>query len=102
MPTTPSETIAVLREDINRTLRAFDVEAAGVFGSTARGEDTTASDIDLVVKFRSGAIRDVVLLTDALEQLTGRHVDVVDYDRVRARAQATGIGQSILAETVPL
>ena len=90
------------RDAIRATLAAFGVSDAGVFGSVARGEDTPKSDLDLMVRFAEGSRRDLIGLADALSALTGLQVDVVDQETVFARARATGIGRSILKETVPL
>ena len=75
---------------------------AGVFGSAARGPDKAESDIDLIVEFRPGANRDLILLSDALSTVAGLPVDVVDADDVFERAMSTGVGTSILRDTVPL
>jgi hypothetical protein len=56
---------------------------------------------DLIVAFAPGRRRDVIRLTDALIDLTGTMVDVVDEQAVWARAKETGIGASILSETMP-
>jgi len=90
------------REAIRAALAAHGVDRAGVFGSVARGEDTSASDLDLIVAFRPGARRDLVRITEELTRLTGLNVDVVDRDRVLERAQLTGVGYRILRDTVPL
>ena len=37
---------------IIRVLRKYDVKRAALFGSTARGEATKRSDIDLLVEFK--------------------------------------------------
>ncbi len=48
-----------------------------VFGSVARGEDTTGSDLDLIVTFPDGTdLFDVMDLTDELEALVGVRVDI--------------------------
>ncbi|MBX3194857.1 MAG: nucleotidyltransferase domain-containing protein [Microbacteriaceae bacterium] len=90
------------RDAIRAALAAHGVERAGVFGSVARGEDTTESDLDLIVAFRPGVRRDLVGIADDLTRLTGLNVDVVDRDRVLERARRTGVGYRILRDTVPL
>lgn len=99
---TPSAVLNDLRDVIRATLSDFGVVEAGVFGSTARGEDHVGSDLDLIVEFEPGRLRDVIRLSDALADLTGLTVDVVDHQVVRTRAAKTGIGSTILRETVPL
>lgn len=55
--------------------KATDVR---VFGSVARGEDVSGSDIDLLVRFEADAdIFDLADLVASLEDLTGLDVDVV-------------------------
>ena len=49
-----------------------------VFGSIARGNATTTSDVDLLVNMDEGrSFLDLCALGDALEDLLGRRVDVV-------------------------
>jgi predicted nucleotidyltransferase len=64
------------------TLRAAfrteqNVRFAVLFGSAARGEDTAASDIDLLVEMREASLVRVADLGAKLEALLGRRVDVL-------------------------
>lgn len=61
---------AVLRTEPN-------VRFALLFGSTARGEDTEASDIDLLVEMREPSLIRLVDLELKLEALLGRSVDLL-------------------------
>ncbi|MPV50726.1 MULTISPECIES: nucleotidyltransferase family protein [unclassified Pseudactinotalea] len=94
--------LAAHREAIRGVLASYGVEAAGVFGSVARGQATDSSDLDLIVQFSPGVERDLIRLGEELSRVAGATVDVVDADVVRERAHRTGVGLSILAETVPL
>ncbi|HEX8036311.1 MAG TPA: nucleotidyltransferase domain-containing protein [Ktedonobacterales bacterium] len=59
-------------------LRAHGVRHASLFGSYARGEQSEASDIDLVVDLPPGkSLFDVSMLGLALEDALGRRVDIV-------------------------
>lgn len=98
----PGDILNRTREQIRSLLADHGVSEAGVFGSVARGQDGGRSDLDLIVAFRPGARRDIVRIADALEELTGLSVDVVDQERVLERARRTGIGYTILRDTVPL
>ena len=98
----PSTVLDRDREAIRAALASHGVERAGVFGSVARGEDTKASDLDLIVAFRPGARRDLARIADDLARITGLNVDVVDRDRVLERAHRTGVGYRILRDTIPL
>lgn len=61
------------------------IVALYLFGSRARGEATERSDVDVGILFcQEVALRDVLLLEDALEQHLGLPVDVVDAARASA------------------
>ena len=58
--------------------RENDASMVGVFGSIARGEATSASDIDLVVKFsRRKSLLDIVKLERKLSTVLGKKVDLL-------------------------
>jgi predicted nucleotidyltransferase len=55
-----------------------------VFGSVARGTARPASDIDLLVRAPKGASSfDLVRLAMVLEEILGRHVDLVEYGALK-------------------
>jgi uncharacterized protein len=69
-----------------------------IFGSVARGEDTTASDIDLLVDLDTDV--GVVALSGLKRELTellGVDVDVVPAETLKPRIRA-----EVLAEAIPL
>ena len=71
---TRHEAIDVMR----LTLLSLPVTAAALVGSFARDEQTSESDIDLLVSFEKGAgIGDVELVREALASATGRRVDLI-------------------------
>ena len=66
-----------------------------IFGSVARGDDTTTSDVDILVdKHGDRSLLDLVALKQDIEELLGRRADVLTeesisrYLRDRIRAQA--------------
>ncbi len=66
-----------------------------IFGSVARGEDTTTSDVDILVDMHGDrSLLDLVALKQDIEELLGRRADVLTeesisrYLRDRIRAQA--------------
>ena len=74
----PSALVVARRAEIKEVVARHNADRARLFGSAARGDDTAASDIDLLVHFRAGAsLFDLVELADALESLLGVSVDVV-------------------------
>lgn len=66
--------IATLREALRTEP---NVRLALLFGSTARGDDSGSSDIDLIVDLRDPRIDRVIDLSARLEDLLARPVDLV-------------------------
>ncbi len=93
------------RERVIATLRGHEPElrAAGVvrlslFGSTARGEQRTDSDIDLLAAFDSNrriSLLEVVGIERQIEQMLGRRVELVEEGTLKRRVQ-----KSVEAEAV--
>ncbi|MBI5400173.1 nucleotidyltransferase family protein [Candidatus Saganbacteria bacterium] len=58
-------------------LKKFTVKRLGLFGSFARGEPTTQSDIDFLVDLQKPSFDNFMNLVFYLEKLFGRRVDLV-------------------------
>jgi len=56
--------------------RRYGVREIAIFGSIARGEATSTSDVDLLVEFERPIGLDFVALADYLEQILGTPVDL--------------------------
>ena len=83
-PPRPSRMVADHRAEILALARQHKATHVRVFGSVARGEDVSGSDLDILVTFEPGAtIYDLAELIDALEDLTGLRVDVVSEGGLR-------------------
>lgn len=66
------------RSSILEVANRFGASRVRVFGSTARGEQTESSDLDLLVCLdEERTLFDLVELSQALSELLGQHVDVV-------------------------
>jgi predicted nucleotidyltransferase len=66
-------------------LRGFGVQSLSVFGSVARGEARTDSDVDILVEFdRPVGLFDLARLKTHLEELIGTRVDLVTLGGLRA------------------
>ncbi len=62
------------------------VVEASVFGSIARGDASSLSDLDLLVKYRDDvSLLDVVGLKNELESILGVKVDLVSRDYLKPR-----------------
>lgn len=87
-----------MRREILRIARARGVTRLRVFGSVARGEESTRSDVDLLVDMRPGhSLLDRAGLKVELEELLGSPVDVVTEGNLYAP-----IRPRVLAEAVDL
>ena len=74
----PSILLAQYRNDIVDVAAQHHASAVRVFGSAATGTDTTASDLDLLVRFSDDAtLYDQIALAEALEEMLGIRVDVI-------------------------
>jgi predicted nucleotidyltransferase len=69
--------VEILKAQAER-LRERGVEKLGLYGSTARGEATALSDIDLLLTLRprSLSLLDLVALQEEFEALLGQPVDL--------------------------
>ena len=76
----------------------YGVYDVRVFGSVARGEDTDQSDIDLLVKVKSGhSLLDLGGFLFDVRKLLGSEVDVVTDNGLRPR-----IREQVLQEAIAL
>jgi uncharacterized protein len=86
------------REDILRTANRYGAFNVRVFGSVARGEADSESDIDLLVDMEAGrSLLDLSGLLIDLEDMLGCNVDVVTERGLRDR-----IRERVLKEAVAL
>ena len=81
-PITPLSTgpqVEVLLKDRADEVRRFGVARIGIFGSFARGTQTAASDIDILVEFLPGqkTFDNFMRLSLFLEDAAGRTVELV-------------------------
>ena len=92
------EAVRRRRAEILRLTARYGASNVRVFGSVARGDASSGSDVDLLVDFEPGrSLLDLVGLELDLRDLLGLPVDVAAVaslkDRIRPR---------VLAEAVPL
>lgn len=85
-PRTTTETIVRRIADMQEELRErFTVIRIGVFGSFARGSQTPASDVDIIVELAEPTFDHYMDLKFRLEDVLGRPVDLVIADTVKPR-----------------
>lgn len=93
------EISSLIRQHADLIRDRYKAEISGVFGSYARGEERTDSDLDLVVRFGPEAsLFDLVGLSQYLEDLTG----ILRVDVVSERAIHPLIRDEVIREMVVL
>jgi len=103
----PSQASATVMEQVRRRrpqlaaiLTKYDATEPLIFGSVARGEATTASDLDIMVTLapdRGNPWMRLAGLTDEFSAILGLRVDVVSPSVLR-----TEVSQQARREAVPL
>jgi len=94
----PSAALIAGRGTVKKVLARHGLGNPRVFGSVARGDDTEASDLDLLVDPRRGtSLLDLVKAKHAIEDALRVPVDLVTLDDLPESYRA-----SALAEAVPL
>jgi predicted nucleotidyltransferase len=94
----PHEALKLRRNDVLRIAASRGARRVRVFGSTVRGEQGPASDIDLLVEMEPGrSLIDLMCLEQDLEELLGTAVDIVTEAALSPRVR-----ERVLAEAVAL
>ena len=79
-----SEYLNKLRQFNQQYSSEYGIERIGIFGSTARGEQTEESDIDIYYEGKSMGLKSLVELPMQLEEFLGIRVDIVrKHDNLR-------------------
>jgi predicted nucleotidyltransferase len=78
-------------------IKSFGVRSLCLFGSSARGEDTSESDLDFVVEFEKKSFDSYMDLKLFLEELFDRPVDLVFADGIKPRLRTTILREAIHA-----
>jgi uncharacterized protein len=80
------DVIRILQEQKEKLAKEFGVKSLRLFGSVARDEANSASDVDLLVEFnRPVGYFGLFSLQDHLEKLLGCSVDLGTSDSLRPR-----------------
>jgi predicted nucleotidyltransferase len=89
--------VTARREQVMAVAARHHANRVRLFGSVARGDDSPASDIDLLVDFdQDSSLFDLMRMARELEELLGHTVDVVSVGGLKDR------DQHILSEAVDL
>ena len=90
------ESIQEIKEKITPILQQYGITKAAIFGSLAKGEAKTSSDVDILVEIKSNiSLLDFIGIKIELEEVLKMRVDLVEYDTIKPI-----IKERILAEQV--
>ncbi len=96
---TKEQVIQLLRENYPHLVAEYGVKRIGLFGSYAKGVPNEQSDVDVVVEFERPIGLKFIELTDYLENLFDKKVDVLTpagLQGIRLRQVAENIAESIV------
>jgi predicted nucleotidyltransferase len=73
-------------EAVEAFCRKFGVDQLALFGSVVREDFGPQSDVDVILRFKSGygfTFENTPDIQDALESIFGRNVDVIELEQIR-------------------
>jgi len=83
---TKEEILRTLAKDKSELQRQFKVRSMALFGSYARGEQRSDSDVDILVEVDPSIGLEFVTLAQRIEKLLGVDVDLVSSRAVTSKA----------------
>jgi predicted nucleotidyltransferase len=90
--------IAAHRDGLDTILERYQAANPRVFGSVARGDATSESDIDLLVDLTPGGGNELLRVAGIAEELSGllgTRVDVVATSLLRGEVSASALADSV-------
>jgi predicted nucleotidyltransferase len=91
--------ITVLKEDFPQLKSNFGVKKIALFGSFFKQKETKASDVDIFIEFEKPIGFKFIDLTERLENLLGRKIDVLTpagMNSIRIKKIARNIKRNLL------
>lgn len=73
------EIVSVLQDFKKRYSVQYGIQSLGIFGSLARGEARSDSDVDIVVKIDPPNLITLSRIRLEIEEIIHKHVDIVHY-----------------------
>ena len=92
------EEVLKVLEANRHAIRAYGVRSLGLFGSVARGDATSVSDLDFVVEFDRKSFDGYMDVKAFLENLFGCRVDLVMESAIKPRLRRTILEEAAHAE----
>lgn len=80
-----NEIITILKQHKESLLGKYPIRSIGLFGSVSRDEDTSQSDVDILVEFDGNIGIRFIGLAEEFEMLLQRNVDLVSMNAIKPR-----------------
>lgn len=91
------ELLLPYREEILRIAAQYGAYNIRVFGSVARGEARSDSDVDFLVEIEpKRTLLDQIALTQSLEELLGRKVDVTEAETLHELIRERVLNEAVM------
>lgn len=88
--------IEEIKGRITPVLRKHNIRRAGIFGSVATGENSSDSDVDILVELgESISLLDFISIKLELEDLLETPVDLVEYQAIKPRLKSRILSEEI-------
>jgi uncharacterized protein len=85
-----------IKEKAISVLRNNEIKKAGIFGSFARGESNSKSDVDILIEVKKDfSLLELVKLKLELEKLLKKKVDLVEYKTIKPRLRKQILSEEI-------
>ena len=91
--------LSLIKSKLTEFFSSQPIDKAWIFGSFARGEEREDSDIDIMVTYSPGVrpgIFGILALTERLENIVGRKVDLVEQGTLFPRIEKEVNNQKIM------
>lgn len=76
---------AILTNQKERLFSKYPISDLGIFGSVSRGDDTSESDVDILVDFHQPVGIEFIDLADELQDILNKKVDLVSRKGIKQR-----------------
>ncbi len=91
-----NQAIELLKKEKEMLADKFGIEELAVFGSVARGNASTESDIDILVTLKNKTLHNYIALTEYLQSILHRKVDLVIKHKFLSTRFSTAIHKDII------
>lgn len=92
-----AQILELLRSSKDDFARRFSVRRIGLFGSMLRGDETSESDVDIIVDMEHPTFDKYMDLKFHLERVIGREVDLVLLESVKPRLKPVITREAVYA-----